>query len=148
VDQEVQAFLEQNHQAAMTALRRDGTPHVVRIGIALVDGRIWSSATQDRARTKMLRRDPRSTLFVFDQQWAYLTLECRVRILEGPSVPDASIRLFEVMQRGMNPEGQLNWYGQPKTYDQFRQLMIDEQRIIFEFEPIRHYGLFESNLPR
>jgi PPOX class probable F420-dependent enzyme len=148
MDAEVTAFLEQNHQAAMTALRPDGTPHVVRIGIALVDGKIWSSATNDRARTKMLRRDPRSTLFVFDAHWAYLTLECRVSIIEGPEVPDASIRLFDTMQSGMTEPGKLNWYGQPKTYDEFRQIMVDEKRIIFEFEPLRHYGLFGSSLPR
>lgn len=148
MDAEVQAFLEKNHQAAMTSLRADGTPHVVRIGLALVDGKIWSSATHDRARTKMLRRDPRSTLFVFDAQWAYLTLECNVKILAGADVPELSIRLFEVMQQGMNPDGKLNWYGQPKTYDEFRQIMIDEQRIIVEFEPRRHYGLFGSNLTR
>lgn len=145
MDEQVQAFLEKNHQAAMTSLRPDGTPHVVRIGIALVDDKIWSSATQDRARTRMLRRDPRSTLFVFDSQWAYLTLECGVKILDGPDVPELSIRLFEVMQQGMNPEGKLNWYGQPKTLDEFRQIMVDEQRIIYEFEPIRHYGLYGAN---
>ena len=72
----------------MTTLRRDGTPHTVRVGVALVDGKIWSSGTQARARTRHLRRDPRSTLFVFDNEWRWLTLECRVNILEGPTCRD------------------------------------------------------------
>jgi uncharacterized pyridoxamine 5'-phosphate oxidase family protein len=138
------AFLEKNHSAAMTTLRRNGTPHSVRIGLALVDGKIWSSSTQDRVRTKHLRRDPRSTLFVFDNAWAYLGLECRVTILEGAGVPDQSIRLFEVMQGempGYEP-GKLNWYGTPKTHDEFKQLMVEEKRIIYEFEVLRSYGLY------
>ena len=71
---EDRAFLEQNHSAAMTSLRRDGTAHVVRIGVALVDGKIWSSSTEGRLRTRNLRRDPRSTLFVFDNQHRHLTI--------------------------------------------------------------------------
>jgi uncharacterized pyridoxamine 5'-phosphate oxidase family protein len=77
------AFLDKNHSAAMTTLRAEGTPHSVRIGVAVVDGKIWSSGTQGRLRTKHLRRDPRSTLFVFDNAWRWLTLECRVNMLDG-----------------------------------------------------------------
>jgi hypothetical protein len=138
------AFLEKNHAAAMTTLKRDGTPHSVRIGLAQVDGKIWSSGTQNRVRTKHLRRDARSTLFVFDNAWAYLGLECRVTTLEGPDVPDQSVRLFEVMQRempGYTP-GMLNWYGKQTAIDEFKKLMVDEGRIIYEFEPLRAYGLY------
>lgn len=66
LDAKATAFLEKNHSAAMTTLRRDGSPHTVRIGLAFVDGKLWSSGTADRVRTKHLRRDPRCSLFVFD----------------------------------------------------------------------------------
>ena len=59
LDEKAIAFLEKNHSAAMTTLRRDGSPHTVRVGVALVEGRLWSSGTKDRVRTKHLRRDPR-----------------------------------------------------------------------------------------
>jgi hypothetical protein len=117
----------------------------VRIGLAVVDGKIWTSSTQDRARTKHLRRDPRATLFVFDPAWAYLTLECRTTILEGPDVPEQSVRLFQVMQRDMPggpPEGQIAWYGKPLSIDDFKQAMRAERRIIYEFDVVRSYGLF------
>jgi uncharacterized pyridoxamine 5'-phosphate oxidase family protein len=147
---QVQAFLEKNHQAAMTALRADGTPHVSRVNIALVDGKIWSSGAQIRFRTKLLRRDPRSTLFVFENQFAYLTLECRVTILDGPDVPELSIRLSRALSAGIGrePPDSIMWYGLEWTPEQFRKLMVDEKRVIYEFEPLRHYGLFGSNLPR
>ncbi len=60
------AFLEKNHAAAMITIGKEGTPRAVRVGIALVDGKLWSSGTQDRVRTARLRHDPRCTLFVFD----------------------------------------------------------------------------------
>jgi hypothetical protein len=135
----------------MTTLREDGSPHTVRVGIAVVEGKIWSSSTQGRARTRHLRRDPRSTLFVFDATPRYLTLECRVNILEGPYVPEQSVRLFQAMQQDMSPspsEGHILWYGQPKTIDEFKQAMVDEQRIIYEFHVVRAYGLYAENLGR
>jgi|CXWL01.1.fsa_nt_gi uncharacterized pyridoxamine 5'-phosphate oxidase family protein len=150
LDEGAITFLEKNHGAAMTTLGKDGTPHTVRIGLALVDGKIWSSGTQDRLRTKHLRRDPRSTLFVFDNAWAYLGLECRVKILEGADVPDLSVRLFEIMQVEMpgRTPGTLNWYGQEKSHEEFKRLMVEERRIIYEFEVLRTYGLYGAALKR
>jgi PPOX class probable F420-dependent enzyme len=136
------AYLENKHSAAMITLRADGTPHVVRVGVALVDGKLWSSGTQSRVRTRHVRHDPRATLFVFDQQYGYLAIESTVRVIEGSDVPEMSVRLFRTMQAGMPhiERGTLMWSGSELTPEQFRQTMIDEQRLIYEFEPIRTYG--------
>jgi PPOX class probable F420-dependent enzyme len=145
LDDAARAFLEQARVAAMTTLRRDGTPHTVRIGIAVVDGKIWSSGTQARARTRHLRRDPRASLFVVDAGYGYLTLDCTVRILDGPDVPELSVKLFETMQRGMErTTGTVVWYGAEKTIDEFQRIMREEQRLIYEFEPLRAYGLYQA----
>jgi hypothetical protein len=40
------------------------------------------------------------------------------------------------------------WYGLAWTPERFLKLMIDEQRLIYEFEPIRHYGLYWSAPPK
>src|SRR5438067_7097758 len=101
------AFLDHSHSAAMITIRRDGTPVAVRVGVALVDGKLWSSGTQDRARTRWLRRDPRSTLFVAEAGFGYLSIESRVRILEGPDAPEQNMRLFRVMQK--RSSGPLSW---------------------------------------
>jgi len=147
IDEGARAFLERNRSAAMTTLRRDGTPHTVRVGIAVVDGKIWSSGTQSRLRTRHLRRDPRSTLFVFDATWAYVALECRVNILEGPDVGQQSLRLFQAMQRDMSPApspGTITWYGGEKTFDEALTLFREEGRLIYEFEVLRSYGLYSG----
>jgi PPOX class probable F420-dependent enzyme len=144
-DDKARAFLAKNHSAGMVTLRVDGTAHVVRVGVALVDGKLWSSGTQDRARTRHLRRDPRSTLFVFDQAgYGYLGIEAQVSILEGPDVPAQSVQLFRTMQAGMQFQtpGNLMWNGKEISPDEFRRAMIDERRLIYEFAPRRVYGLF------
>jgi hypothetical protein len=133
-------YLERNHAAAMITLHSDGTPAAVRVGVALVDGKIWSSGIPGRKRTAYLRRDPRSTLFVYESGgYTYLTVESRVTILEGPSAADLNLRLFRVMQN--RPSGPLVWYGAEKTEAEFLETMAAEQRLIYEFEPLRIYGL-------
>ena len=138
-------FLEQHRSGAMATLREDGSPHVVRVGVALVDGRIWSSGTKARARTRHLRRDPRATLFVFDGRWRGLSLDSTVTILEGPDAPEQSLRLFQTMQQGMEPApspGSVLWEGTERSAGEFLRIMEEQRRLIYQFEVVRAYGMF------
>ncbi len=132
-------FLKDHHSAAMITLGADGMPKVVRCGVALVDGKLWSSGTQDRVRTRRLRHDPRCTLYVHDHAVAWRALETTVAILEGPDVAQQSLRLFRVMQG--KPTGPLSWFGGEYSEEDFLQLMVDEQRLIYEFEVRHSYGM-------
>lgn len=132
------AFLEQNHRAAMITLRPDGMPHAVRVGVALVDDKPWSSGTQARARTRFLRADPRATLWVFDNQYSWLSIESTVTLLESPDAPTQSVRLFRAMQG--RSSGSLLWNGKETEVDDFVRQMVQEQRLIYQFEPQRIYG--------
>ena len=123
----------------MITVTATGVAKVSRVGIALVDGKIWSSGTADRVRTKRLRRDPRSTLFVFDPAFAWLGLECTVAILDGDDAPQLNLKLFRIMQN--KPSGPLGWFGGELNEEQFLQAMVDEGRLVYEFDPHRVYGL-------
>lgn len=136
---EQREFLNENRSAAMITIGDDGMPKAVRVGVALVDGKIWSSGTRERTRTRRLRRDPRCTLFVFEPGWSALTLETTVELLEGGDVADQSVRLFRVMQR--RPEGPLTWFGEELDEGDFRQAMIEGGRLIYEFHVNKAYGL-------
>jgi hypothetical protein len=133
-------FLAKNHAAAMITVSPDGIAKTARVGVALVDGNLWSSGTRDRIRTRRLRRDPRCTLFVFDNTFAWLALETTVTILDGPDAPDLNVRLFRIMQG--QPTGPLNWFGAELDEAAFRQTMVDEGRLIYEFDVQRKYGLY------
>jgi hypothetical protein len=136
-DDEVE-FLRQNRSAAMVTVGTDGFAKAVRIGVALVDGKLWSSGTHQRSRTKRLLRDPRCTLFVFDPGFLYLTLETTVDLLEGPEAVDFNVRLFREMQG--RPEGPLSWFGGEYDEDHFRAIMVEEGRLIYQFDVQRSYG--------
>lgn len=134
------AFVEAHSSAAMTTLRADGTPHVVRVGVALVDGRLWSSGTAGRLRTRHLRRDPRSTLFVFDEGWHWLSIEARVTILDGPEAPALHLPLVRRMQGRPDDSATIAWFGEEKTPDAFVETIAAEGRLIYQFEIVRAYG--------
>jgi hypothetical protein len=137
-EQEI-AFLTTNHQAAMITVAADGIAKAARVGVALVDGQLWSSGTEDRVRTRRLRRDPRCTLFVWEPGYATLTLETSVTILDGTDAPDLGVRLFRQMQG--RPAGPLSWFNGELDEDAFRQVMVDERRLVYQFEVHRTYGL-------
>jgi PPOX class probable F420-dependent enzyme len=136
---EQRAFLESNHGAVMVTVRRDGTPHAVRVGVALVDGKLWSSGVPSRLRTRHLRRDPRSTLTVVSSAYGYLTIEATVTILDGADAPQQSVQLFRAMQA--RPTGAINWNGQPLEEPAFLDAMRQEKRLIYQFNPSRIYGM-------
>ena len=133
------AFLDKNHSAAMITVTPDRIPKVVRVGVALIDGRLWSSGTADRVRTERLRSDPRCTLYVHDTAFGFLVLESTVTILDGPDAADLSLRLFRVMQG--KPTGPLSWFGGEFDEAEFLAQMRREQRLIYDFEPHHTYGL-------
>jgi PPOX class probable F420-dependent enzyme len=133
MDDKVREFLETHHGAIQTTLRKDGSPHVARIGVGLVDGKLWSSATQTRLRTKHLRRDPRSSLAVlnYDNSYGWLGLDCVVTILDGPDAVDQNLALYRVIA-GKDPD----------DMDEYRTAMVDEQRLVYEFEIRKAYGMY------
>lgn len=133
------AFLEREHSAAMITIGADGMPKPARVGVALVDGRLWSSGARDRVRTSRLGHDPRCTVFVFSQGFSWLALETRVTLLDGPEAPAQNLRLFRIMQN--RPTGSLTWYGSELDEAAFVRAMAEEGRLIYEFEVLRSYGV-------
>ena len=132
MDERNLSFLQSNHSAIMVTLRQDGTPHVARIGVGLVDGKLQSSGTETRLRTSHLRRDPRATLCVLtdDNPWAWMGAECRVTIHDGPDAAELNLALYRVLA------------GEPENLEEYMQAMRDEQRLIYEFDIQRTYGQF------
>lgn len=133
------AYLDDHHGAAMITVGAGGIAKVARVGIALIDGKIWSSGTAHRVRTKRLRRDPRCTLYVPDAGYGWLTLETTVEILDGPDAAANNLRLFRVMQQ--RPAGPISWFGGELEKAEFLDRMRVEQRLIYEFTVTRTYGL-------
>lgn len=131
-------FLAKHRHAAMITVAKDGTPKVARVAIGVVDGRLWSSGTRDRLRTRRLRRDPRCSFYVQGSFPFWLTAAGRIRIIDGPEAPEANLRLTRVMLR--RPEGPVTWFGQEMDEQPFLQAMVEQQRLVYELVADKVYG--------
>ena len=69
-----------------------------------------------------------------------MTLETVVTILEGPDVAELSLRLFRILQD--RPSGPLAWFDGELDDEAFLATMVEEQRLIYEFEVLHAYGLY------
>ena len=54
-------------------------------------------------------------------------------------VPHPNLRLFRLMQG--RPSGPLSWFGGELDEEAFLRTMVEEGRLIYEFDVLRSYGL-------
>ena len=93
-DEEISEFLDRSRTATMATVGGDGTPHLVAMWYAVIDGDIWFETKLRSQKAVNIRRDPRITVMVEDGL-TYDTL--RGVSIEGTGVIiDDPDRLFEV----------------------------------------------------
>ena len=98
--EELTAFWRERHLCTVTTLRRDGSPHVVPMGVALdpESGTAWaitSGTSQKAANLRAAGGDARVAVCSVDgRRWS--TLEGRAEVLDDPaSVAEAERRYAE-----------------------------------------------------
>lgn len=129
-------FIRDKRNGILIALKSDGRPQSSNIAYAVGDdGVIRISVTDGRAKTANLRRDPRASLHVNrDDFWAYVVIE-------------ADVTLLPVAQRPDDPtvEALVDYYravaGEHDDWDEYRQAMVDDQRLLLELRPTHAYGM-------
>jgi hypothetical protein len=148
MDERLMTFIDRNPDAAMVTLRKDGTAHMARIEVAVVDGRLWSSGSPGLVRTRHLRHDRRCSLFVFGPHPHWIGLETKVTMLDGPDAPHHHVRLMRVRHKDSAPEGKILGHDdqlgcdRPYSKDEYLEHIRAEQRLIYEFDIQRMYGNF------
>ncbi len=65
-DDEIATFLDRSRIANLATIGRDGTPHLVAMWYALVDGEIWFETKAKSQKAVNLRRDARVTVLIED----------------------------------------------------------------------------------
>jgi uncharacterized protein len=124
-------FVARNHRAVIATIKRDGRPQLSPIAYLLDDdGLIKISVTQDRAKTRNLRRDPRVSLAVLGDSWyEYLVVEGTCELRDT----DVAAELRHVYERIA---------GKPHPdWEEFDRAMIDERRVILAITVERMYPL-------
>ena len=114
----------------LITIRADGRPQSSDIVYAVKGNTFVISITDDRAKTRNIRNDPRVVLHLTDpSSWSYLSFDGTVELSPTTQTPDdqtsdALVAYFEATS------------GAPHSdWAEFRQAMIDEKRLIATFTP-------------
>jgi hypothetical protein len=62
-----------------------------------------------------------------------------VKIIDGAAGIKANVRFFRKIRR--SPEGPIEFFGTEYDEQEFRQVLADDGRIIYEFEVLRSSGV-------
>jgi PPOX class probable F420-dependent enzyme len=130
------AFVREHNRGALVTLRRDGRPQISNIlYVPGEDDVVRISITDSRAKTKNLRRDPRASLHVTrDDYFAYVVLEGTVALSPVSKAPnDATVDSLVEMYRAAR--------GEHPDWDEYRQAMVDEGRVLAQLHVERAYGM-------
>lgn len=129
-------FVEQHNRGVLVTLRRYGRPQLSNIiYVAGTDRTIRVSITDDRAKTRNFRRDPRASLYVTrDDFFAYVVLDGEVTLTEvaraeDDPVVDELVDLYRAM-RGEHPD-----------WGEYRRAMVSEGRLVARLAATYAYGM-------
>jgi PPOX class probable F420-dependent enzyme len=129
-------FVRPRRQGVLVTIRANGRPQLSNIMfVTQEDGSIVISVTDDRAKTRNLRRDPRASLYVpGDNFWQYVVLETTVELSPVAADPhDATVdKLVGYYKGGV---------GEHSDWEEYRAAMVKDHRLVLTLRPERAYGL-------
>ncbi|WP_328655501.1 PPOX class F420-dependent oxidoreductase [Micromonospora sp. NBC_00330] len=121
----------------LATIKRDGRPQLstVLYSFDREAGLIRVSVTDGRAKTANLRRDPRASFHVSSEDgWAYAVVEGRAELTPpATELGDATVEELVALYRGLS--------GEHPDWDEYRQAMVDEGRIVLRLHVERLYGM-------
>ncbi|MET0741603.1 MAG: PPOX class F420-dependent oxidoreductase [Candidatus Nanopelagicales bacterium] len=132
------AFARRQKRCVLITLKRDGRPQSSNVLYVVDDDEFLVSLTDDRAKTRNLRRDPRVSLHVSSADlWSYVVLEGEAELTPAALDPsDATVdALVSYYRKGS---------GEHPEWDEFRQAMVSERRLLLRVRPTYAYGLIRE----
>ncbi|MGW0911229.1 PPOX class F420-dependent oxidoreductase [Streptomyces sp. NPDC002784] len=131
------SLLSEGHGGVLVTLKRDGRPQLSNVTHAYdPDERIIRvSITDDRAKTRNLRRDPRASYHVTSaDRWAYTVAEGTADLTPVAGDPhddtvEELVRLYRDVQ------------GEHPDWDDFRAAMARDRRLVLRLRVDRVYGV-------
>lgn len=129
-------LLSEGHGGVLVTLRRDGRPQLSNVMHAYYpDERIIRiSVTDDRAKTRNLRRDPRASYHVTTgDHWAYTVADGTAELT--PVAADPHDDTVEELVRLYRDIG-----GEHSDWDDYRAAMVRDRRLVIRLRVERVYG--------
>ncbi|KAB1933819.1 PPOX class F420-dependent oxidoreductase [Micromonospora sp. ALFpr18c] len=121
----------------LATIKRDGRPQLSTVVYSYDRdaGLIRVSVTEGRAKTANLRRDPRASFHVSSEDgWAYAVVEGRAELTTpAAELGDATVEELVTLYRALR--------GEHPDWDEYRQVMVDEGRLVLRLHVERIYGM-------
>ena len=133
---EALSFVRDRRNGILITLKSDGRPQSSNIAYVVGDDDVIRiSVTDGRAKTANIRRDPRVSLHVNrDDFWAYAVIEADVSLMPVAESPDdATVDALVEYYRALA--------GEHDDWDEYRQAMVDDGRLLLELRPTHAYGM-------
>ena len=129
-DTEIADFVDGRRTATIATLGPDGTPHLVAMWFAVIDGRIWLETKAKSQKAVNLRRDPRMTCLIEDgltyDELRGVSIEGHGVISEDPEeIWAVGVNVFE------------RYYGPYREELRPAVQMMLRKRVVVRIDPVR-----------
>jgi PPOX class probable F420-dependent enzyme len=124
IDQAVD-FVRRNDRAVLATTRSNGRAQMSPITVGLDHrGRVAVSTREGSMKVKNLRRDPRASLVVLTPDFVgeWVRIDGTVTIEELPEAMEGLVEMYR------------NVKGEHPDWDEYRQAMVDQQRVLLVFD--------------
>jgi PPOX class probable F420-dependent enzyme len=129
-------LLTEINGGVLATLKRDGRPHLSNVIHAYdPDERIVRvSLTDDRVKTRNLRRDPRASYHVTTpDRWAWTVAEGTAELTPVAADPhDATVEELIALYRAIG--------GEHSDWDDYRRAMVEDRRLVLRLQVEHAYG--------
>ncbi|WP_445527875.1 PPOX class F420-dependent oxidoreductase [Streptomyces cyslabdanicus] len=137
VQEALLALLSESRGGVLATLKRDGRPQLSNVSHAYdPDERVIRvSITDDRAKTRNLRRDPRASYHVTSpDRWAYTVAEGTADLSPVAADPyDGTVEELVRLYRDV--------LGEHPDWDDYRATMVRDRRLVLRLRVERAYGI-------
>jgi PPOX class probable F420-dependent enzyme len=119
----------------LVTLKRDGRPQLSNVTYVFDGTRLRVSLTDDRAKTKNLRRDPRASLYVGGPGGrSYVVLEGKAELSPVAADPyDAVVEDLVDYYRTAS--------GEHPDWEEYRRVMVTDKRLVLSMTIDHAYGM-------
>ena len=103
--EEVAEFLAESSVAIVSTVTAPGTPHSTGVGITFVDGKLYFGASETRAMSRNLQRNPSVAVAVIELPWKrHVLIQGSARFLSSDSVELPKVHAAELAMHGWESE--------------------------------------------
>lgn len=137
MDERLVTLLRDHNRGVLATIRGDGRPQLSNVNYAFEDaaGIIRVSITDDRAKTRNLRRDPRAAFHVTTEDgWAYVVADATAELTPvAEDTHDATVEALVELFRDVQ--------GEHPDWDDYRAAMVRDRRLVLRLHVERVYGM-------